>query len=256
VEPCGSRFRLGRAGVIPAVEPDVWRLHVRYRRDRCAEARAELVHRYLPHAQRLAARYYRRGEPREDLEQVAVEGLVAAIDRFDHERQVPFLGFATPTISGTIKRYIRDSGWSIRVPRRVHDLAPAVRDAEAFLAQELGRPPLEAEIADLVGVDESVLAEVRRASTARTAEPVDALDPAERSALGSVDADLGRVVDRRAIEQAVGLLPADRRELLGLYFEDGLTQDEIAERLGVSQMHVSRTLRAALVQLRSRVPGG
>jgi RNA polymerase sigma-B factor len=252
-ERSGGRLRLGQAGTMPAMDPDLWHLHVRYRRSHLPTDRAALVDHYLPHAKRVAAQHFRR---REDLEQVALEALVGALERFDHERSIPFLGFATPTISGSLKRYFRDAGWSVRVPRRVHELAPAARDAEAALQHELGRPPTDLELADRLDIEVRTLHEVRQAETARAADSTDRRWEDDASEVGGPDADLARVEDRLAVERAVARLAPDRRELLALYYDDGLTQDEIARRLGISQMQVSRLLRAALVQLRRRVQEG
>lgn len=253
--PAG-RFQLGRLGRATAVDPAVWRRHVRYRQRRNLEDRTALVEHYAPHARRVAHRYYRSGEPREDLEQVALEGLVLALERFDPGRSIPFLGFATPTITGTIKRFYRDAGWGMRVPRRVHDLAGPIREAEEALAQDLGRRPAAQEVADWLALEVREVEAVRAAQRVRSASSFDVAtgEPGNDGVLGAPDEDLGRVEDRAVVQAALLHLADDRRELLGLYFEDGLTQDQIAARLGVSQMQVSRLLRSTLDQLRSHVP--
>ena len=254
-----TRIRVGPTSVDRAT----WLLHVRYARRRRAVDRAELVSTYRPHARRLSRRYVRHGEPMEDLEQVAMEALLLAIERFEPTRSLPFLGYANPTIAGALKRHYRDTGWSVRVPRRAHDLASALRDAEDMLVQDLGRSPTDGEVADLLGIDVGEVRATRSAQHARAASSIDAPGPdasddgAARIVDVSVDGlertGIGRVDDRIAVEQVVQTLAPETRELLALYFEDQLTQSQIAQRIGVSQMQVSRLLARALKQLRDQL---
>jgi RNA polymerase sigma-B factor len=237
------------------VELDLWELHVRYWL-RCDPAdRRLLVERYHPHARGLARRLHRGGDALEDIEQVAAEALLLALDRFDPRRRLPFLGFATPTIVGSVKRHYRDTGWSMRLPRRVHDLAPAIRDAWDQLCQDLGRTPSRGEVADLVGLE---VGEVDAVLTADADRSLDSLDRrTERGEIGEqvgrADRGLDLAIERRALEQIVTLLPESDRRVLQLYFLEEMTQSEVAARLGVSQMQVSRTLDRVLRRLRSHL---
>jgi RNA polymerase sigma-B factor len=252
---------------VPArsVELDAWRTHVAYHRRRRAEERRALVERYFAKATRLARQYLRRGEPSEDLEQVALEALLLAIERFDPSRSVPFLGYANPTIVGALKRHYRDSGWSVRVPRRAHELSSAIRDAEELLSHDLRRPPSDGEVADLLGVAESEVVDTRKAHRSRNAASFSAPtwdqegdDGAASLAwtIAAEDRSIEMAEERVAVEAVVQRLDPQARELLGLYFEDGLTQAEIAVELGVSQMQVSRRLNQVLEQMRSHLPDG
>jgi RNA polymerase sigma-B factor len=252
--------RVARLGAYtPSVDQDLWRLHVRYARRRRDADRAELTARYDYHVRRLSRRYFRHGEPTEDLEQVALEALLLALERFDPGRSLPFLGYANPTIVGALKRYYRDAGWAMRVPRRAHDLSSALRDAEDVLAQDLGRQPTDGEVADLLGVSLTEVRSTRAAQHARAALSVDSPRPdGEGSTQGieiqEVEPGIDRVDDHVSIERVMRLLDPEARELIALYFEDQLTQSEIGERLGVSQMQVSRRLARALQQVRSHLP--
>jgi RNA polymerase sigma-B factor len=237
------------------VDLDLWELHVRYWLRRDPADRRRLVERYHPHARGLARRLHRGGDALEDIEQVAAEALLLALDRFDPSRRLPFLGFATPTIVGSVKRHYRDIGWSMRLPRRVHDLAPAIRDGWDQLCQDLGRTPTRGEVADLVGLE---VGEVDAVLTADADRSLDSLD--RRTERGEIGEQVGRAdhrldlaVERRALEQIVTLLPESDRRVLQLYYLDELTQSQVAEQLGVSQMQVSRTLDRILRRLRSHL---
>jgi RNA polymerase sigma-B factor len=243
------------------VDRSIWRSHVAYARRRVARERRHLVGHYLPHARRLARRLHRSGEPLDDLEQVAAEGLLLAIDRFDPSRGLPFLGFANPTILGSIKRHYREMGWSLRVARRVHEMARPLRDAEEMLSQDLGRQPTPQEIADLLGCDPHEVDTLQALEQLRTPSSLDCSQVSTDGSrhpladrLGAHDRGIDRAERRLAAEQVIAQLGPDQRELIGLYYQDDLTQAQIAQRLGVSQMQVSRLLERVLNQLRSHLP--
>jgi RNA polymerase sigma-B factor len=257
-DEAGSRLRLVEWARVPAVEMEVWKRHVRYARTREIADREALVERYADHAKALARRFYRNREALDDLEQVALEGLLMAIERFDPSRGMPFLGFANPTIIGCLKRYYRDAGWAVRVPRRVHELSRPLRDAQELLSQDLGRTPTPSEIADLLGLDEAVVRDAMLAESVRATGSLD-LPAGEEGmsiehALGVYDPGLERVENRQALVESLRLLPEEDRELLQLYYGDQLTQSEIAGRLGVSQMQISRSLDRIVKRLRSHIP--
>ena len=212
----------------------------------------------MPLARTLARRYANKGEPLDDLEQVAALGLVKAIDRFDLAREVRFATFAVPTIAGEIKRHFRDRGWMVRVPRDVQELSARVSVAREPLTRELGRSPTVPELADAAhaGV-EQILEALGAADAYRAlsldeplAEGMDALD-----AIGGDDDGFERVEQRYLLRSGLTHLPAREREILHLRFYEGLTQREIADRVGVSQMHVSRLIRRSIEALRERLVG-
>jgi RNA polymerase sigma-B factor len=253
------RWLAGEA-VRPAVDVELWGLHVRYDRDKDDAALRALVERYRPHAEAQARRHYRRGEPLDDLTQVAYEALMLALQRFDPERGKPFLAFAKPTIVGSLRRHFRDAGWAIRVPRRVHELASPVRDAQELLTHDLGRPPTPGEVADFIGVDEHDVLEAQRAEEVRATASLDAPDPASglqaEQVIGRLDRGFVGIENRTALLQSLGLLSDDDRTLLQMYFVEEQTQSQIAAVLGCSQMQVSRLLRRAVRQLRRHLVGG
>jgi RNA polymerase sigma-B factor len=242
-----------------AVDLDLWHMHVRYARRHDEEALRVLVDRYRHHAESQARRHYRRGEPIDDLTQVALEALLLALRRFDPERRKPFLAFAKPTIVGSLRRHFRDSGWAIRVPRRVHELASPVRDAQELLTHDLGRQPSPGEVADFVGVDEREVLDALAAEDARMTSSLDATDPTTgvqaEEIIGKPDRGFVGIDNRTALQQSISLLSEDDRELLELYFVEERTQSEIAEMLGCSQMQVSRLLRKAVRRLRRHMVG-
>jgi RNA polymerase sigma-B factor len=250
-EQRSGRVRFGAYASVPAVNPDIWELHVRYHSLRSRADREHLVEHYLALAHAAARRYYREREPFEDLLQVALEALVVAIDRFDPRRGVPFLGFARPTIVGSLKRHYRDTGWALRVPRRVHTLSGPVRDAQALLTQDLGRRPTVGEIADLLQLRPSEVDEVLDAVAARSTQSIDgAVDDRDVPMPAAADPDLARAEDRAVLQASIARLPLEDRELLHLYFDENMRQTDIAEMMGCSQMHISRSLRRVLLQLR------
>jgi RNA polymerase sigma-B factor len=231
-------------------------LFERYRRSRAEGARDELVRRYLPLARWLAARHAAPAS-RDDMFQVACLGLLEAIDRFDPARRCAFTSFAIPTITGEIKHYLRDKAWIVRTPRSQHELGVKAEHAIKRLEGTLGREPSLSRVASEVN---STAEDVGRAlaamSACRTASLDsgwgDAGDGSETlgSRLGFIDAGYGRTEQRMVLRQLLSTLPERERELVRLRFDEDLTQQQIAERIGVSQMHVSRLLRRCLKQLR------
>jgi RNA polymerase sigma-B factor len=229
-----------------------------YATTRDENAREELVRRFLPFARSLAMRYSGGVEPSDDLIQVASLGLVAALERYDPERGVPFAAFAGPTILGELRRHFRDRVWTLRVPRGLQESIRAVEDAITKLSHELERSPTVAEIAELLEVTESDVLESFEAGAARRlvsldrptlgSEPGDEAPMAER--IGEADPGYELVEDRAAIDAGSDVLDEIEREVLRLRFAEDLTQSKIADRVGYSQMHVSRILRRALGKLR------
>jgi RNA polymerase sigma-B factor len=233
----------------------------RYARDRDPAVREELVERFMPLARRLAARYRGDKEPLEDLVQVASLGLVKALDRFDPERGVAFSSYAVPTILGELKRHFRDRGWSVRVPRDLQERIAKVERAASQLPARLGRAPSVNELAERLELDPEDVLEAMEAAQAHHAMSLDAQQEMEEGdgiamsdRLGEEDAGYETVEYGAAIEGALSSLSSRDRMVLHLRFVEDMTQTQIAERVGVSQMHVSRILRSALEQLRSNVP--
>jgi RNA polymerase sigma-B factor len=234
------------------------RLLVRYRQEGDQQAREELVERFLPLARQLARRYQRTNEPLDDLMQVASVGLVKAIDRFDPERGTAFSTFAVPTILGELKRYFRDSGWAVHVPRGMQERSMKVDLAVDALHRKLGRTPSTNEVgAELELSEEEVLEaiEVHSAYEALSLEQQRTDDSESGGAYVdtiSTEEERYELVEYAAtIAPALDALPARDRLILHLRFSEDLTQSEIAERIGVSQMHVSRLIRRALTRLRA-----
>jgi RNA polymerase sigma-B factor len=232
------------------------RLFARYRRRGDMAARDELVERFLPLATRLAQRYHGGAEPLDDLVQVASLGLLKAIERFDPERGTAFSSFAVPTIAGELKRYFRDKGWALRVPRDLQELAQRVGGATDRLVHELGRTPTVAEVADDVGITPEQVLEAREAATAYRAESLDHRvgddqDGAPVGAtLGAYEPGYLQAEQSATLEALMCALSDREREVLRLRFAEDLTQSEIGRRVGLSQMHVSRLLRQAIARLR------
>lgn len=233
-------------------------LFLRVRQHDDARAREQLVERYLPLARRLARRYQRPEEPLEDLVQVASLGLIKAIDRFDAQRSVVFSSYAVPTILGELKRHFRDHTWSVRVPRDLQELALRVDRAVTRLSVGQRRSPSIGEIAQAVQVTEEQVLEALQAAGAYRAGSLDAPRATQGEQEGESVADtLGQeesgfqLAEERAVLEPM-LLRISRRErlVLQLRFGEDLTQAEIGERIGVSQMQVSRLIRQSLARLR------
>ncbi len=232
------------------------RLLERYHRHGDADAREQVVQRFLPLARQLARRYAGAGEPLEDLIQVASLGLVKAVDRFDPSRAVAFSSFAVPTILGELKRHFRDKGWSVRVPRDLQELALRLDRTSEELSRELGRAPTTAEVAGRLTVSEEEVLEAREAAHAYRAVSLDRPrtdddegGPAVQDAMGGDDPGFRRAEDAATVDQLLQVLAPREREVLRLRFSEDLTQQEIGDRIGVSQMHVSRLIRQAISRL-------
>jgi len=235
-------------------------LWARFVQDRDPAIREELVRRYLPFAKNLALRYRGASESFDDLLQVASLGLVNAIDRFDPDRGAPFTAFASPTILGELKRHFRDRVWTVRVPRGLHDRMAEVEKAISELTVELQRSPSVGEIAGRLEVDPTDVLEVLEANHNRRPlsldRPVGGEDSEESPAsewVGDEDAGFELVEDKLALEGALPHLDERERLVLQLRFVEDLTQSQIAERIGHSQMHVSRILRRTLERIRAEV---
>lgn len=253
----GSRFTVwfllrtpGTTTISPDVNDDVLFEHME---DDPAAYSDELVRRHRDLATSIAARYQGKGVPEEDLDQIALMALLKAIQRFDAN-----LGelrpYAASTISGEMKRALRDHGWSVRVPRSMQELSLEVSKADEILTQKLGRAPEPEEIAEHLSMSEQEVMQADRARLAYTTRSIDKPGPREEPSLGErlehVDDRLTRVVQRRPLEAAISKLPRRKRHILDLRFNHDLTQSEIADIVGISQMHVSRLLAQALEELR------
>lgn len=227
-------------------------------RTRHPDVREELADRYLPWAERLALRYRDRGESVDDLIQVASLGLLKAIDGFDDSRGARFESYATPTILGELRRHFRDHRWAMRVPRDLKEAIPRIREAIDQLAAEDGETPRTEEIADRTGMEEEEVLEALEASVSSRPRSLDApvpgADPGEARELGEMVGAHDELFDETEygvmLEERLGRLDDRDREALYLRFARDMTQTEIAERIGVSQMQVSRILSAALDVLR------
>ena len=234
-------------------------LFARAREHGDARAREQLIERYLPLARRLARRYQRAEEPLEDLVQVACLGLIKAIDRFDVRREVVFSSYAVPTILGELKRHFRDRTWSVRVPRDLQELALRVDRAVTRLSVGKRHSPSVGEIAEAVGASEEQVLEALEAAGAYRAGSLDAPRIAQGAhdgesladTLGEEESGFRRAEERATLEPLLARISARERVVLELRFGEDLTQAEIGERIGVSQMQVSRLIRQALVRLRS-----
>jgi RNA polymerase sigma-B factor len=221
------------------------------------EARDALVHLHLPLVEHCARRFRNRGEPLEDLVQVGTIGLIKSIDRFDSDRGVEFSTYATPTIIGEIKRYFRDKGWAIRVPRRLQELRMQIGAASAELTQSLGRSPTPRELAEAIGCTVEEIVEGIESSNAYSTLSLDASDDGDDGAatmldaIGIDDEGLEHVEIRESIKPLLDRLEPREKKILLLRFFKNMTQSQIAEEIGVSQMHVSRLLNRTLEQLRT-----
>ncbi|MFI9270937.1 SigB/SigF/SigG family RNA polymerase sigma factor [Kitasatospora sp. NPDC052896] len=222
--------------------------------------RGTLIELNMPLVRFVAARFQHRSEDREDIVQIGTVGLIKAVDGYDPSRGVEFVTYAIPTISGEIKRYFRDTSWPVRVPRSVQELYLAVVHGADRLEQELGHAPLAAEIAAELGLEVDEVTEGQQAARICRTESLDALraddDPAGGSLLdriGEDDGQLALVEFRAAVRPLLAELPERERTVLLLRFWGDRTQSQIAERIGVSQMHVSRLLSATLTRLRERL---
>ena len=223
-------------------------------------AREELAREFLPLAEYFARRFSGRGEPVEDLTQTASLGLLNAIDRFDPERGVPFSTYAAATIVGELKRHFRDRGWALRVPRNVQETAILVNRTVSMLWQEMGRAPTVREIAVSADIGEDDVLEALDALQAYTTDSLDAptADATSTAAesIGAEDRSYEVSEEWLSLAPALRELPERERSILYLRFFEGRTQTEIADELGISQMHVSRLVSQSLEKLRQRASEG
>ena len=220
----------------------------RYKETGDPDAREQLVMSHMNLVRFLANKFKNRGEPLDDLMQVGYLGLLKAIDRFDPERGLEFTTFATPTILGEIKRHFRDKGWSVRVPRRLQELSAKVNQATDKLTNELQRSPKVEEIAEYLDVTVDEVLEAMESSSAYTSVPIEA-----PGASDSDDNELDFTDDRLVIEEAIRDFSPREREVIELRFVKGMTQIEIAKKLGISQVQVSRLLRRTLKKIQDKI---
>jgi RNA polymerase sigma-B factor len=219
-----------------------------YRADPTSDGRNELISDHLGLARSLARRFMGRGEPLDDLEQVAFEGLVKAVERFDPDRGSSFAAFAVPTIVGEIKRHFRDHTWAAKVPRAAKELSTRITATTEALSKQLHRAPTVSELSEALGVGEDVVIEALDARAAY--RPASLSTPVDRDegrtlgdSLAANERGFGRVDARLTVEGLLATLPDRERRILELRYFDELSQDQIAARVGISQMHVSRLLR-------------
>ena len=222
--------------------------------------RDKIVERCLPLADHIARRFEGRGEPRDDLVQVARVGLVNAVVRFDIDAGSDFVSFAVPTIMGEVRRHFRDNSWSVKVPRRLKELHLRLGAATADLSQRLGRAPTATELAGELGMDRDEVIEGLVAGSSYNTLSIDSGggsddDDARAIAdtLGDVDAGLDQIENRESLRPLLEALPERERTVLVLRFFESMTQTQIADRVGISQMHVSRLLSKSLARLRDQL---
>jgi RNA polymerase sigma-B factor len=221
--------------------------------------RERIVQRCLPLADHIARRFDGRGEPREDLVQVARVGLVNAVNRFDVEAGSDFVSFAVPTIMGEVRRHFRDNSWSVKVPRRLKELHLRLGAATAELSQRLGRAPTASELAAELEMDREEVIEGLVAGSSYNTLSIDSGGggdeeaPAIVDTLGDLDTGLDQIDNRETLRPLLAQLPERERTVLLLRFFESMTQTQIAERVGVSQMHVSRLLAKSLARLRDQL---
>ncbi|GAA2632302.1 RNA polymerase sigma factor SigF [Streptomyces spororaveus] len=223
-----------------------------------AELRNRLVRMHLPLVEHLARRFRNRGEPLDDLTQVATIGLIKSVDRFDPDRGVEFSTYATPTVVGEIKRHFRDKGWAVRVPRRLQELRLSLTTATAELSQQHGRSPTVHELAERLGISEEEVLEGLESANAYSTLSLDVPDtddesPAVADTLGAEDEALEGVEYRESLKPLLEGLPPREKRILLLRFFGNMTQSQIAQEVGISQMHVSRLLARTLAQLRDKL---
>lgn len=230
-----------------------------YKNEGDEDAREQLIVSHLNLVRFLASKFKNRGEALDDLIQVGTIGLIKAIDRFEPERGLEFTTYATPTIMGEIKRHFRDKGWSVRVPRRLQELSAKVNQATDELTKDLQRSPSVDEIAAHLGVTVDEVLEAMESSSAYSSVPLEGGGTGDQDAPSVIDhyatedKDLLASDDRMVIEETIDSFSPREQEVLKMRFQDGLTQVEIAKRLGVSQVQVSRFLRRTLKKVQDRI---
>jgi RNA polymerase sigma-B factor len=227
----------------------------RYHEDGDLEARRQLIEQSMPLVRALAARYSYRGEQFEDLVQIGAIGLIKAIDRFDVERGIGLTAYAVPNIIGEIKRHFRDVAWTVHVPRGLRELNVRLSRLLEQLTSELGRPPTNPELAKAAGVDEERVVEALESSRAYTplslSAPTDGSEPDHDRLdwLATEDSQYEVAEDRALLASGFNALAEREREILRLSFFEGMTQSQIAQEVGLSQMHVSRLIRSSLAEI-------
>jgi RNA polymerase sigma-B factor len=225
------------------------------------QQRERIVARCLPLADHVARHFARRGEGLDDLTQVARIGLMNAINRFDPDKGPSFIGFAVPTMMGEVRRYFRDHGWGMRVPRRLRELHVQISRTTSDLAQKLGRAPTAGELSRVLEVPREEIIECLVAGDAYRLESLDAPLSADGSGqprlvadvVGGIDPGIEHITNREAVRVLVGALPQRERQVLHMRFFESMTQSQIAERIGVSQMQVSRILADTLRRMRDQL---
>ncbi|HJG36993.1 SigB/SigF/SigG family RNA polymerase sigma factor [Enorma phocaeensis] len=232
----------------------------RYKQHGDMDAREQLVMSHLNLVRFLANKFKNRGEPLDDLIQVGYLGLLKAIDRFDPDRGLEFTTYATPTILGEIKRHFRDKGWSVRVPRRLQELSAKVNQATDTLTTQLQRSPTVEEIADFLDASVDEVLEAMESSSAYSSVPLEGTGSSESDDAPSIidryateDSELAFTDDRLIIEEALEGFSPREREVIELRFLKGMTQIEIADKLGISQVQVSRLLRRTLKKIQDKI---
>lgn len=232
----------------------------RFKEEGDMDAREKLVMSHLNLVRFIANKFKNRGEPIDDLIQVGYLGLLKAIDRFDPSRGLEFTTFATPTIMGEIKRHFRDKGWSVRVPRRLQELSAKVNQATDTLTSQLQRSPTIAEIADYLDATVDEVLEAMESSSAYSSVSLEAPSGADDDDTPSVidryateDSDLAFTDDRIIIEETLASFSPRERDVIEMRFLKGMTQIEIAEKLGISQVQVSRLLRRTLKKIQDKI---
>jgi len=228
----------------------------RYHEHGDLSARQELVEQMLPLVRTLARRYVNRGEPLEDLIQVGCVGLIKAVDRFDVSRELRFSTFAVPTILGEIKRHFRDRAWSVRVSRGIQERNAKIGREVDRLSSRLGRSPTVEELAEATESTVEQVLEALQGAQAYTTVPLEQTvgeDGEVLDWLGGEDPGYDQAEERLVLARGLEILPARERQIVTLRFFEGLTQREIAERVGVSQMHVSRLLRRAIARMQGEL---
>jgi RNA polymerase sigma-B factor len=235
----------------------------RCQEDPSPQVHAQTVEAFMPLAKSLARRYHRGEEPLDDLEQVASLGLLKAIKGFNPDRGSAFASFAVPTIVGELRRHFRDKGWAIRVPRDLQELSLAVQRKADSMATEMGRPPTPQQLATELGRDVEEILEAREALRAmrpasldRPSQAGEDEDDMPMARIGSIDPGYERTDEAVTIGRLVRDLPDRERKILALRYGGDLTQSEIGEQLGISQMHVSRLLRRTIDELRDQAEAG
>jgi RNA polymerase sigma-B factor len=218
----------------------------------------QIVQQYLPLADHIARRYSYRGESRDDLVQAARLGLLNAVNRFNAELGSDFVSFAVPTIMGEIRRHFRDYSWSIKVPRRLKELNVRLGSATPDLAQRLGRMPTASELANELDVDRAQITQAQAAGLSYNALSIDGGTDGEDTprlinSLGAIDCGLKQIEDREVLRPLLQTLSDRERTVLQLRFFESCTQTEIAQRVGISQMHVSRLLKKSLTHMRDQL---